>query len=314
MFKELRIEVNKACNLACDHCYTEKKGPPGVEIEQFKNIIREAAEKGATDLSLTGGEPLIDKPRTYAMIQAGVEAGLTVRLNTNGILVTEAISAELKSSGVTEVQISLNSADEDDFDIFVHRKGAFKKVKAAIEHLKKDGIETTIRYTLMKRNMHQLVPTYRLITEWQVDAFKVRCLVQTNHIKEDGWAEAAGELRAALTDLVAASHDGPTRVFIADDGLKAMEHKTGKCDKLVCKCGKDAIFISSDGNISPCPFLRETSEFHLGNIRQDDVFDVYFNSGKLKAFIGAKDTHASGGNEMVDNCKASVLSASVINF
>ncbi|MGB8194005.1 MAG: radical SAM protein, partial [Chitinophagaceae bacterium] len=253
MFKELRIEVNKACNLACDHCYTEKKGPPGVEVEQFKSIIREAARQGATDLSLTGGEPLIDKPRTYAMIQAGVEAGLKVRLNTNGILITEAVSAELRNSGITEVQISLNSAEEEDFDVFVHRKGAFRKVKEAIQNLKKEGIETTIRYTLMQRNMHQLVPTYELITQWGVETFKVRCLVQTNHIKEDGWDEAAGSLRSVVMDLIVAARHGQTKVYIADDGLKAIESREGKCDKLVCKCGRDAIFISSDGNISPCP-------------------------------------------------------------
>lgn len=283
-------------------------------MEQFKSIIKEAARQGATDLSLTGGEPLIDKPRTYAMIQAGVEAGLKVRLNTNGILITEAVAAELRSRGITEVQISLNSADEDDFDVFVHRKGAFRKVRDAIQHLKKEGIETTIRYTLMQRNMHQLVPTYELITHWGVEMFKVRCLVQANHIREDGWNEAAGSLREALKDLIAAARNGHTRVYIADDGLKAIERREGRCDKLVCKCGRDAIFISSDGNISPCPFLRETSEFHLGNIRQDDVFDIYFNSGKLKDFIGIKDAQDAGGNDLTDNCKASVLSASLINF
>ena len=314
MFKELRIEINKACNLACDHCYTEKMGPASVGIDHFKTIIQEAARKGATDLSLTGGEPLIDEARTYAMIQAGVEAGLTVRLNTNGILITEAVSAALKRVGVYEVQISLNSAEADDFDKFVHRKGAFNKVKEAIAHLTRDNIKTTIRYTLMQRNMHQLKPTYRLIEDWNVENFKVRCLVQVNDIKEEGWNDAADLLKSALTDLIKEAKNGRSNVFIADDGLGTIETNHGKCNKLVCKCGKDAIFISSDGNISPCPFLRETSEFILGNIKEDDVFDIYDNSYKLKEFIGMKDADEIGGNDMIDTCKASSLTASTINF
>jgi radical SAM protein with 4Fe4S-binding SPASM domain len=306
MFQELRIEVNKACNFACVHCYTEKRGPEGLPADHFVEAIREAAQRGATDLSLTGGEPLLDLPRTRAMIAAGAEAGLRVRLNTNGWRLTQPVARDLKSCGLDEVQISLNSADATSFDRFVRREGAFERVEMSVRTAAQLGLWVTIRFTLMLLNHQQLVPTFRLAEEWGADRFKVRALVQVHGIREDGWASERDRLREAIDLLVAASTGSRLDVIVADDGIGADLPDDSRCRSLPCKCGANAIFVSADGRIAPCPFLREESEYWLGNLAEDDLFEIYHGSDSLREFIGAR-TDERGGNECTTTCRASQL-------
>lgn len=307
MFEELRIEVNDACNFSCVHCYTDKHGPKGLPADVFLGVIKEAALRGATDLSLTGGEPLLAKLRTLQMIRAGADAGLRVRLNTNGFLLDEELALALKDAGLTEIQISLSSADEADFDAFARRPGAFKGVHRAIAASVQAGLFVSVRYTLMIINCHQLRPTFQMVESWGVRKFKVRGLVQVGGIKEEAWLLERGRLLEALEELVSAASVSSVEVSIADNGLGVpLPHADGNCKRNHCKCGSKAVFVAADGQISPCPFLREESAFVLGNLAEDDLFDIYANSAKLRAFIGDRGAPV-GGNDCTESCKAAVL-------
>src|SRR5437870_11987931 len=131
MLREVRIEVNSPCNFSCVHCYTDKRRTP-LDEDHFARLIQEAAHRGVKSMSLTGGEPLLALERSLRLIRCGAESGLRVRLNTNGFLLNAEVISRLRSSGLDEAQISLNSADPDDFEDFVRRKGAFAAVIAGI--------------------------------------------------------------------------------------------------------------------------------------------------------------------------------------
>jgi radical SAM protein with 4Fe4S-binding SPASM domain len=312
MFEELRIEVNKPCNFACVHCYTDKHGPPGLPVEDFLQVIKEVASRGATDLSLTGGEPLLAGRRSLELIEAGAASGLRVRLNTNGFLLDEGLARQLKEAGLTEVQISLNSAEASDFDSFVQKQGAFEGVQRAVRASVDAGLFVSMRFTLMLLNCTQLVSTFRLAEAWGCHKFKVRALVQVNGIRESGWSLEQHTLQKALNELVSVADGSTVEVSIADDGLGITPAAESNCRKNFCKCGDKALFVAADGQISPCPFLREETEYKLGNLKEDDLMHVYDTSMKLKEFIGNRVSEL-GGNDCEDKCKASVL-ASALNY
>src|SRR5689334_10342642 len=91
MIKELRLEVNKDCNYACVHCYTDKREHEWLSLDRIRALIAETAAGGGTDLSLTGGEPLLEWERVRDIAAEAKKAGLAVRMNTNGHLLTDRI-------------------------------------------------------------------------------------------------------------------------------------------------------------------------------------------------------------------------------
>ena len=300
MVRELRLEVNKACNYRCVHCYTDKRAYDGMTPDATRALIREIADLGGTDLSLTGGEPLLAWEQVLEIARFGKSVGLRVRINTNGHLLTER-RVPLITPLIDEFQISLNGATAEAFDAFVNARGAFKKVTGGIRRVLAAGGNVTIRYSLTGENAHELEPTFRLGEEMGVQSFKVRVVVPAWPIP----AIDKDELDAVITATDAffsASEGSPVEVRFNDGGLGLTIPERANSSFLKCLCGEQALFVGADGVIAPCTFLREYPAWNLGDARQDALLDVIHTSAKLKEFIG-NDVQSGCGNSS-SGCRA----------
>jgi MoaA/NifB/PqqE/SkfB family radical SAM enzyme len=295
--QELRIEVNKPCNLACIHCYTVKRGPVPMPVAAFAPVIADAARHGATALSLTGGEPLLEPERVTALARLGREHAMSVRLNTNAFLVDTAMIRRLAEAGVSELQISLCGASIEQFDAFARRTGAFLAVLDAAMAARDLGMDFAIRYTLMPETTSELLSTADLAHQLYAKAFKVRALVPAAAVTSPHWEAHTEAMREALLTLLR-----------RDDGLLSDADRSAYARHLLaCKCGSGALFISSTGDVFPCPFLREDTQQRLGSLETEALDDIITGSVRLKDFIGrpASPAHANDAGAL---CKATVLS------
>ncbi|MBU8908337.1 GTP 3',8-cyclase MoaA [Desertibacillus haloalkaliphilus] len=133
----LRISVTDRCNLHCHYCV-----PNGVHDctsfdrllsdEEIVQIVKVGAELGIRKLRLTGGEPLVRKelPQLIATLNEidGIE---DIALTTNGIFLPR-YAEELKQAGLTRLNISLDSLDEQKYKM-ITRNGKLKDVFSGIE-------------------------------------------------------------------------------------------------------------------------------------------------------------------------------------
>jgi len=304
MIKELRLEVNKHCNYDCVHCYTDKHEYDWLPMSRIKALLAETKQGGGTDVSLTGGEPLIDWRHVLEIAKEARGHNLTVRLNTNGHLLTDEVVTEL-TPWIQEFQVSLNGADAEFFDWFVRRKGAFAKVIAGIQRLTAAGAYVTVRFTLMKETAPQLVKTFQLCDELGVQFFKVRAVVPAGQIAPQTSAEAIGVMRRASEEFFEVASRSKMEVRFNDGGAGISVPATASnITFMACLCGSDALFVGADGKVAPCVFLRDYDKFQLGDARHEGLDSIY-DSPRLKDFIGEK---AEGcGNERADGCRAADL-------
>lgn len=298
--KELRLEINKACNYRCIHCYTDKREHFELDSATIVEVLSDAAAGGATDLSLTGGEPLLEWKRVRTTAIAARDAGLKVRINTNGHYLTAEVVAAL-APWIDEFQVSLNGASALTFDAFVQRHGAFDAVVAGLRRLVRAGAFTTIRYTATAANAHELTDTFRLVETIGVQGFKVRVLVPIGAAAAME-TEQTGAIRESLEQLIAAVEGSAVSVRINDGGLSLPLPPLPNLQFLSCLCGADALFVDAEGEVFPCPFLRESSTFRLGNVLETPLPAIAGESNVLRAFIGTKA--AGCGNEQAHGCRA----------
>ena len=97
------------CNDNCDHCYN-LSGPHGarISLEECLQIVQNLPDK-VDRLILSGGEPLADRKKLYAILDAVQEKyGNTtqVMLQSNGDLLTGEILDELLQKGVSRFDIA----------------------------------------------------------------------------------------------------------------------------------------------------------------------------------------------------------------
>jgi uncharacterized protein len=154
-FREFVLKINQRCNLACDYCYIYTMGdhswrdrPAMMPAE----VLRRAAERIAEhardhDLAsirviLHGGEPLLTGgERLGALITElksviGDERRLRIAVQTNGVLLDEAMLGLFRAEGV-QVGVSLDGAgaDNDRHRRYADGRGSAAAVARALERL-----------------------------------------------------------------------------------------------------------------------------------------------------------------------------------
>src|SRR5437868_1016807 len=97
------------CNDTCAHCYNDS-GPRGTRMpaEECLAIVGNLPASVGR-LILSGGEPLTERPKLYAILEAVVArygTSTQIMLQTNGDLLTGAILDELLARGVTRIDIA----------------------------------------------------------------------------------------------------------------------------------------------------------------------------------------------------------------
>jgi len=81
--------------------------------EEIAGISRIAAELGARDIKLTGGEPLLRKDVTdIVRLLSNIKGIREVSLVTNGTLLTDRLAKRLRQNGLTRVNVNIPSIDE----------------------------------------------------------------------------------------------------------------------------------------------------------------------------------------------------------
>ena len=105
---EVRIETTNKCNGHCITCPRDQMTREKVTMDysHFCNLVMEARELGATDISPFGyGEPLMDKD-IGKKIEFCSDLGLKTFITTNASLLTLDKTRELLDSGLTHIRFS----------------------------------------------------------------------------------------------------------------------------------------------------------------------------------------------------------------
>jgi len=107
--------VTSRCNLACPYCLesaTAAGARDDATREERERIVDELVSCHVLKVYLSGGEPLLvaETPRYAARLH---EAGVRVRLTTNGVLIDECLARTLADAGLAAAEVSLHPGTED---------------------------------------------------------------------------------------------------------------------------------------------------------------------------------------------------------
>ncbi len=140
----LRISVTDRCNLRCSYCMPEN----GVQLldhkdilsyEEIIEVVQVAVNLGIKKVRITGGEPLVRKGVVGFIKMISQIKGLEeITMTTNGILLSE-FATELVSSGLSRINISIDTVDNEKYRI-ITRGGDLNKVIEGIRAIQKAGI------------------------------------------------------------------------------------------------------------------------------------------------------------------------------
>lgn len=155
----IMYELTYRCNFRCPHCYLGSQNQikkKELSTNKVKKVLDELEAIGVYRIGFTGGEPLLRKD-IFEILDYANKKGFRFGLLTNAALINASVADKIKRANVDKVDITFNSLNEDTFAQLSGVKGAYKKVRKAIELLLKRNIQVTIKSTATRLNQDQLL-------------------------------------------------------------------------------------------------------------------------------------------------------------
>ncbi|MCB1791943.1 MAG: GTP 3',8-cyclase MoaA [Gammaproteobacteria bacterium] len=221
----LRISVTDRCDLRCVYCMSENmKFLPRASLLSLEEIIQVGrcfVDLGVTKIRITGGEPLHRRDILKVFRELGeLEDLRDLTLTTNGTQLTR-FAADLRSAGVTRINISLDTLRPERFRALT-RNGRLEQVLAGIDAAQRAGFDRIKlnAVVLKNRNHDEVAALVAHAIERGVDISFIEEM-PLGHVGEHDRAEcyySSDEIRADLAEHfellpTAESTGGPSRYF-----------------------------------------------------------------------------------------------------
>lgn len=305
-------ETTHACDLACVHCRAEAEPDPDpaeLSHEEARKLIDDVKQMGTPILIFSGGDPLkrADLPDLiYYAHQLGLRTGTIPAVTP---LLTRGKVIELKESGLSQLALSLDSADPKEHDSFRKRDGVFDHTMRAVGWAKSCGLGVQINSLVNVHNQERLDELIHLVEGLGIVFWEVFFLVPIGRAKELLLLEAEKfeeafekiyQLNKRASFIVKVTEAPHYRRFFYEKEMQArgMNHNSispesinlttfsqgegtrgsiGLAPKGV-NSGKGFLFVSCRGEIMPSGFLPVVA----GNVRHDSLADIYRYSNLFK--------------------------------
>lgn len=285
---KISMNITKKCNLRCKQCFTES----GIKMENELNtneifsLFDQMREIGTFFICLGGGEPLT-RTDLLDILEYGNNKQLAVSVVSNGLLLTKKYIEELNTKNLDTFWVSLDGLEEN--HEFLRGKGTFSKTMDALELLKDNFTgKKAIRVTLNKRNFEEYPELIKIAEKYKFDLIRItpmlsygRAKDENLEINQDEYIEFLKGVRKFESEvqIIYPEKIEKSKIWAGTNGFG-------------CHCGKEAIWIDSNGVCSPCYFWGE--KYNIGNIRNQKIIDIW-NQSLERSVIE--------GNDVCKNCK-----------
>lgn len=159
----LHLDLLYACDLDCHHCYLDDKRRPQTPFETLVDVLRQAADMGALQLLLSGGEIFLRKD-LFDILEEARRLRFHIRLKTHGGNITAEDAARLKALGVAQVDFSVYALEASVHDAFTQKRGSLQRTLDGIDHLVAAGVPVEVKCSVTSYNLshyRELVEHFR---------------------------------------------------------------------------------------------------------------------------------------------------------
>lgn len=299
-------EMTRACDLACRHCRAcaiTRRHPNELTTEEARRLLRDIRRFGSPLVVMTGGDPL-KRDDAIDLVAYGASLGLRMAMTPSGTpLMTPEVIRRLRDAGLARLAVSLDGSTAAIHDAFRGVEGSYEWTIAMLRAARDLGVSTQVNTTVHAGNVDDFEALAALMTGLGIAMWSVFFVVPTGRARPELMATAeqfeaifhrmydvsltapfdvkstaAPQYRRVVIQREAARRRalGETgrrpaqRGFVAPDGIARARGVTD---------GDGFLFVSHTGKIFPSGFLPVSA----GNVRTDDLVDVYRNSRLFRA-------------------------------
>ena len=289
---QLYFYLTEGCNLACRHCWLAPKLDatgkryPSLSVDLFETAIREAKPLGLSGVKLTGGEPLLH-PHFLRLLEIVRREDLGLTIETNGLLCTPEIAAEIAKSPKRFVSVSIDGADAQTHEWVRGVPGSFNAAREAVDNLVAAGIRPQLIFTVMRHNAGQVDAMVHMAEELGAASLKFNVVQPT--ARGERMHEVQKTLNVAeLIELgrhVERELAPKTKLRVFFDYPQAFRALSRIASGDGCGvCGIRGILgVIASGHYALCGIGEQVPDLVFGSVGKDRLEEVWRDNPILKA-------------------------------
>ncbi len=273
--KRVVWEVTHRCNYQCVHCCSRSgQADAGEELTrpEMLRVLDELRADGVQEIYYSGGEPFI-RDDMVDILAATRSRGILANVSTNGYFLNDALARRLREIDVNLIHISLDSDEEDKYDMF--RGGDyFQNTVAAIDSAKRAGLYVRVGAVIWRENAARLREMIEFLIAHGVDEVVFNWLIRV------GRFEQHTELGVSLDEFDRLIHQVCALRDRYRGTIKVSMHRSEayRDDGSSCRAGSQLLFILPDGRLSACSWVAKLDARFItqGTLKEKTVAELKF--------------------------------------
>lgn len=263
----VHIDISSRCNEKCIHCYIPIANKCSImTAAMFELILNQCRELNVLNLTLSGGEPMINPSLKFFLLKCR-EYNFSVNLLSNLTLLSDDLLEVISDNPLICVQTSLYAMDADVHDKVTGIKGSYQKTISAIHCLHARNVPMQINCSIMKQNIRYYKDVLRFSESLNIEAdadyslfgcYDSSCSNLTCRLSTD---EVEYIIKERLSDSLKNKNVG----------LK-IENKDTAPSAPICPVCKHSLCISNNGNVYPCEGWQSLV---LGNLEKCSLKEIW---------------------------------------
>ncbi len=282
----LLCELTYRCNLQCPYCYNPlalNEYRDELSTEQWRIVLRDAADLGVVQAHFSGGEPTLRRDLA-SIVAAASSFGLYTNLITQGTFLDDSELDRLLQSGLDHIQISIQAPSAELADEIAGATVHAKKVAALKRVLARD-VALTLNCVLHRRNHDTLSEVIAFAESLGVARLELA------NVQFYGWAyrnrtglmPTRSQVEAAEAIIAAARERlrGTTEiVYVRPDYF----------DDFPKPCmngwGRQFMTVTPNGYVLPCPAAAAIRTLRFENVRERALAEIWNESESFERYRG----------------------------
>lgn len=281
---EIYLHLTNRCNLRCIYCYNaefraENTGRDELDAGELRQLLEEAAQLGAEQVVITGGEPLLRAEDCLETARHARTLGMSSTCLTNGTLL--AAHAPEVAEAFDEVVVSVDSWREEE----QQRTRPGCKLDVILRGLRNlvdaDGAGVWIRPVITRCNVENLPEFARFAAEHLHCADFMLALCSPTSVgnvdnldllpEPQDYLRALQQFHEAIIDVGGSA------------SIESAPLELAGC----CGAGTGLLSIAPGGDVYPCQCLH-FQDLRAGNVREQSLQRIWSDSQRLRDFRDAE--------------------------
>lgn len=269
----IQLEITPDCNNNCHHCYNYWRGDKKIDRMSTKNFLRtidNLAKSGIFHITITGGEPLIERSLLIKIMERISYHNISFDINSNLTKLDNELILIMKRNNLLSILTSFHSYKKEDFDSVTCNLGSFEKTSLNIRRLIENEINVSVNMVVTKNNFENVYLTSKFISSLGVSHFNAT-RVQTPSREKDftNMNLSKENIEYVLRQLLFAENDfnlvvgsvTPYPFCFLSENKEFL-----KFSRRTCNAGITFASVGCDGFTRACP----NSSINYGNVLEDE--------------------------------------------